>query len=164
MIVLLGIITTIYQWRNYKKNIKDFNWSYYKYTELYIKIEKVLSIKIPKRKKFKNFYEKIQKKDFEIQRITPKIPDSILKSYYKKMGNLAPNKNILLGTVNMVEMYLNNPDDYKHIPKASKMFEETEKYVENVRKSSIGNYNTFKFNESTNMKKNYELDRYFYNL
>lgn len=167
LIIALGVAKTIYQWIDYDRKIKDFAWSYHKYTDLYVKIEKQLNLVPKNRKRFNDFYEKIQKIDFEIQRKTPEIPKNIINNYYKKMGTLAVKKPILFGTVNMVEMYLRDPNDYCISPNDSNqnLFEETEEFVERVRKSSIDTRNNeFHFNNEIAMKKNYELDRFFHDF
>ena len=47
-IIILGLAKTIYQWINYKEKIKEFSWSYHKYTDLYVKIETIINSDVNK--------------------------------------------------------------------------------------------------------------------
>ena len=164
LLLTLGLLKTIYQWKNYKDTIKEFSWSYHKYADLYVKIETTLNTDYKKRTHFKKFYEEIQKKDFALQRKTPKIPDHIIKKYYKKMGDTALTQPVLFGTVNMIETYINNIDKiYDNKNQPIQTFRETEDIVKITYTTSMDlgtDKNNFKFNEDIILKKNYELDRF----
>lgn len=122
--ICVGVFGVINKQLNYTERIKEYSVASEKNTYLFMEIRKELAKDTGQRLMFAEFNEKISTMEIEISQNQIIVPDRIITSYYKKMGDQAikyedlfgnkiqdDDNNILIrshgGTVYKLEKYIN---------------------------------------------------------
>ena len=96
----------------FSKRISKHRWASASFAGLFSDIQKTLEKPAEKRESFHTFFERIQEKEFSLNRKTPYVPPRIIKKYYETFKDRALESSILFGNIQEIDVFIENGKNF----------------------------------------------------